>query len=39
MSSHYPDYVSPRADEEIRKHFPIQLSPEEMKPGNERWGA
>jgi trimethylamine--corrinoid protein Co-methyltransferase len=37
LSSHYPEYIDPRADSAIRDEFPIRLAPEDMKPGNGRW--
>jgi trimethylamine--corrinoid protein Co-methyltransferase len=39
LSSHYPEYIEPRADAAIREKFPIELRPEDMKPGNGRWGG
>jgi trimethylamine---corrinoid protein Co-methyltransferase len=38
LSTHYPDYIPPAIDAKIREKFPIKLKPEEMKPGNGRWG-
>ena len=37
LSSHYPAYIEPGVDEAIRARFPIQLAPEDMRPGNGRW--
>jgi trimethylamine--corrinoid protein Co-methyltransferase len=37
LSTHYPSYIPPEIDEKIRKNFDIQLRPEDMKPGNDRW--
>ncbi|MGD8579321.1 MAG: trimethylamine methyltransferase family protein [Lysobacterales bacterium] len=37
LSEHYPEYIDPDADCRIREHFPIRLSPEDMRPGNSRW--
>jgi trimethylamine--corrinoid protein Co-methyltransferase len=37
LSSHYPNYIDPKADAAIRDEFPIKLAPEDMKPGNGRW--
>jgi trimethylamine--corrinoid protein Co-methyltransferase len=37
LSSHYPEYIPPKADAAIRASFPIQLEPKDMKPGNGRW--
>jgi trimethylamine--corrinoid protein Co-methyltransferase len=39
LSSHYPEYIEPRADAAIRDAFPIRLAHEDMKPGNGRWDA
>jgi trimethylamine--corrinoid protein Co-methyltransferase len=38
LSSHYPEYIEPKADAAIREKFPIKLAPADMKPGNGRWG-
>jgi trimethylamine--corrinoid protein Co-methyltransferase len=38
LSSHYPEYIDPKADAAIREKFPIKLAPADMKPGNGRWG-
>jgi trimethylamine--corrinoid protein Co-methyltransferase len=37
LSSHYPQYIEPAVDAAIRERFPIQLAPEDMRPGNGRW--
>ena len=37
LSSHYPDYISPTADQRIRECFPIRLERADMQPGNGRW--
>lgn len=37
LSSHYPEYIDPAADQRIRDKFPIQLSHSDMRPGNGRW--
>jgi len=37
LSSHYPRYIEPAVDAAIRERFPIQLAPEDMRPGNGRW--
>ncbi|HEY5658507.1 MAG TPA: trimethylamine methyltransferase family protein [Myxococcota bacterium] len=37
LSSHYPEYIDPKADARIRENYPIKLAPEDMKPGNGRW--
>ena len=37
LSSHYPQYIDPAADARIRERFPIQLSQQDMRPGNGRW--
>jgi len=39
LSTHYPQYIDPRVDAEIRSRFPIRLPPEAMRPGNGRWTA
>ncbi len=39
LSSHYPHYIDPKIDAEIRSRFPVQLAPEAMRPGNGRWTA
>jgi trimethylamine--corrinoid protein Co-methyltransferase len=39
LSNHYPEYISPAADQRIRDQFPIKLDPKDMKPGNGRWGS
>ena len=38
LSTHYPEYIDSKADARIREKFPIKLRPEDMKPGNGRWG-
>ncbi len=37
LSSHYPVYIDPDVDRQIREKFPILLSPEDMRSGNGRW--
>jgi trimethylamine--corrinoid protein Co-methyltransferase len=37
LSSHYPEYIDAQTDAKIRERFPIQLAPQDMKPGNGRW--
>jgi trimethylamine--corrinoid protein Co-methyltransferase len=37
LSSHYPEYIDAQVDAVIREKFPIQLAPEDMRPGNGRW--
>jgi trimethylamine---corrinoid protein Co-methyltransferase len=37
LSSHYPQYIDPGIDAEIRGRFPIQLAPEAMRAGDRRW--
>jgi trimethylamine--corrinoid protein Co-methyltransferase len=39
LSSHYPQYIDPKADAAIRAAFPIRLAAEEMSPGNGRWDS
>ncbi|HEY5658073.1 MAG TPA: trimethylamine methyltransferase family protein [Myxococcota bacterium] len=37
LASHYPEYIDPAVDEEIRRRYPILLPREAMAPGNGRW--
>lgn len=37
LKDYYPQYINPKADALIRQHFPIMLTPDEMRPGNGRW--
>ena len=37
LSAHYPEYIDPAIDAEIRRRLPIKLSPTDMRPGNGRW--
>lgn len=37
LAEHYPAYIEPRRDAEIRARFPIQLPLEQMRPGSGRW--
>jgi len=37
LSTHYPTYIDPSIDDEIRNRFPIVLSGEYMRPENSRW--
>jgi trimethylamine--corrinoid protein Co-methyltransferase len=37
LAEHYPVYIQPAADREIRARFPIRLPREDMRPGNGRW--
>ena len=37
LSSHYPAYIDPAIDEEIRRRFPIVFSALDMKAGCGRW--
>jgi trimethylamine--corrinoid protein Co-methyltransferase len=37
LSSHYPEYIDPKADARIRQHFPIRLGRKDMQAGNGRW--
>jgi trimethylamine--corrinoid protein Co-methyltransferase len=39
LSSHYPEYIDPKADAVIREKFPIKLDPLDMRPGNGRWAT
>lgn len=37
LSCHYPVYIDPRVDADIRSRFPIRLRSDDMCPGNGRW--
>jgi trimethylamine--corrinoid protein Co-methyltransferase len=37
LSRHYPVYIDPKIDAEIRSRFPIRLRAEDMRAGNGRW--
>jgi trimethylamine--corrinoid protein Co-methyltransferase len=37
LGSHYPNYIEPAVDEELRRRFPILLPVEAMRPGSGRW--
>ena len=37
LSTHYPNYFSPLADQLIRSKFPIRLKPQDMHPECNRW--
>jgi len=37
LSSYYPEYIDPAADQRIRDNFPIRLTREDMRAGNGRW--
>lgn len=37
LSSHYPRYIEPALDEEIRKRFDIKIPQASMQPGDGRW--
>ena len=37
LSSYYPEYIDPAADQRIRDNFPIRLAREDMRAGNGRW--
>jgi trimethylamine--corrinoid protein Co-methyltransferase len=37
LSAHYPAYIDPKLDEEIRNRFPIVLPREAMQPACGRW--
>jgi hypothetical protein len=36
LSQHYPVYIDPKIDAEIRARYPIKLRPEDMHP-SVRW--
>jgi trimethylamine--corrinoid protein Co-methyltransferase len=37
LGSHYPSYIRPEVDAELRARFPIRLRPEAMRPDCGRW--
>jgi trimethylamine--corrinoid protein Co-methyltransferase len=37
LSTHYPGYIAPDVDARIREKFKIEIAPETMQPGNDRW--
>ncbi len=37
LTSHYPSYIDPEIDAEIRRRFPIVLDPADMTAGCRRW--
>jgi trimethylamine--corrinoid protein Co-methyltransferase len=37
LASHYPEYIEPAVDEEIRRRYPIALPREAMTPDCGRW--
>jgi trimethylamine--corrinoid protein Co-methyltransferase len=37
LAEHYPVYIQPAAEREIRARFPIRLRQSHMRPGNGRW--
>ncbi len=37
LSSHYPEYIDPLIDQQIRDRFPILLGLRDMRAGNARW--
>lgn len=37
LRGHYPAYLDPAVDAEIRRRFPILVPPEAMRPGSDRW--
>jgi trimethylamine--corrinoid protein Co-methyltransferase len=37
LASHYPRYIDPALDRQIRERFPIRLPEALMRPGNNRW--
>ena len=37
LGDHYPVYIDPVVDAEVRRRFPILIPPEAMRPGNDRW--
>ena len=37
LRDYYPEHIKPEVDKKIRDKFDIRITPEEMKPGNDRW--
>jgi trimethylamine:corrinoid methyltransferase-like protein len=37
LSTHYPDYINPEIDRNIRDKFRIEVPRETMQAGNKRW--
>jgi trimethylamine---corrinoid protein Co-methyltransferase len=37
LATHYPPYIPPALDRELRERFPIRLPTASMRPGNSRW--
>jgi trimethylamine--corrinoid protein Co-methyltransferase len=37
LGTHYPTYIPPALDRELRERFPIRLPEASMRPGNHRW--
>ena len=37
LGAHYPTYIPPALDRQLRAHFPIRLPEPSMRPGNNRW--
>ncbi len=37
LATHYPEYITPEADEKIRERFPIRLPREAMRAAGGRW--
>ncbi len=37
LSQHYPQYIDPKIDDEIRRKLDIKLAVPDMRPGNGRW--
>jgi trimethylamine--corrinoid protein Co-methyltransferase len=37
LGAHYPTYIPPALDRQLRQHFPIRLPEAAMRPGNDRW--
>lgn len=37
LASHYPVYIEPQIDSEIRRRFPIVLPPQDMTAASGRW--
>ncbi len=37
LGAHYPSYIPPAVDRQLRERFPIRLPQAAMRPGNSRW--
>ena len=39
MMQHYPSYITPEQDAEIRGKFRLQISADQMSPSSRRWSS